>query len=228
MDLENNEVVDSQKIDETSENVEAKAKEAMGAESAKATEQEASKDASRPKRVKASKLGNLEVLKHNSMTALSILKVLSILCVVFAVIFVAVGMILVINNPDVIGVVSKFATLKNKVQSVIDGNIIIKTFAKDGYTGMAFGIYSLAYGLYLVVLLILLSLMTKVFKTFYAETTPFNKRTIRCLKAVFVVITISALFLNVFFGIFTGFVLWCVIKIFRYGVELQMAADKEV
>lgn len=236
MDLENNEVIDSQEIENVGEEISLEPVETSEDTQitqeqenvTSVTEKPAQSETIKPKKVKTPKPGNLDILKHNSMTALSILKVLSIICAIFATVFVVAGIILVVNNPDIIEAVSRFSTLKNKVQSVIDGNVIIKTFTKDGYQGLAFGAYSLAYGIYLVVLLILMRLMAKVFKTFYAETTPFNKRTIRCLKAVFVVITISAVYLNIFFGIFTGFVLWCVVKIIRYGVELQNTAEKEV
>jgi len=177
------------------------------------------------KKDKPGKIDNLSKLKASSITALSILKVLSIICGIFAGIFLIGGIILICKNPDIIQSLSKFATLQRKVQSIIDGNSLLKNFSKDGYTGMTFGIYSTAYGAYLLVLLVLMRLMAKVFRNFAVEATPFNKRTIRTLKGVFWVITISALSLNVFFGIFTGFVLWCVIKIFRYGVELQEAGS---
>lgn len=91
----------------------------------------------------------------------------------------------------------------------------------------------LVYGTVLIIIVSVLTLLTfnqiqKVFKIIAETERPFNDECLIELRKMVIYVTVREFFGSAVNGVLSGFALYCMLKIYEYGCQLQVESDDTV
>ena len=101
-----------------------------------------------------------------------------------------------------------------------------KNLASEGKIIDAAIVFLISALLFSLMLTIIMYFITKIFKIFCSEYSPFLPEIVKDLKIVLLLVTVLILQNSIGLGIVSGFVFWGIIQLYAYGCELQNQVDE--
>ena len=119
--------------------------------------------------------------------------------------------------------VQSFQSIGGLFRIVINSGEMIE----NGHFGMLLALYCLSATILLVMVVIVIDLIRKIFKTIKISETPFSEEVLKKLRRMFIVIAIVLLLMSgVGMALMVGLIGWCIYTILDYGFTLQKQVDE--
>ncbi len=171
----------------------------------------------------------IEKIQKSSRAAAILANVAKTVCIVAAAILLVVGFLTIgfkdEMDREIAAAVESGAISLDKMMSSMEGGLAGSLLENGSFADTMAG-YLLATGAMMICFAIIMHFIGKVFKDIQMSYSPFRPEIIKSFKVAFVLITLMCLRSSLLIGAVIGFSLWCVIRIFEYGCELQKQSDE--
>ncbi len=171
---------------------------------------------------------NLKI-QQTSKTVLTVIKIVRIFCFL-GIIGCAIGSIALgicqkevdsaLQDLIASGKVSLYLSQDNIVRFHMNEGIMVQSVARELIKNIIQGMLALIF------IAVVLSFISRIFKVFMENYSPFTGQILKDLKITFILITVLTLSSGLMMGLIIGFALYCVYQIFEYGCELQQQSDE--
>ena len=173
-------------------------------------------------------------IKESSNAAMIVARIAKVFCIVAVMICVITGLVLMIFrnqfNEELAAAeaAGEFSVEELMMElSVFEGlgKTIIDNVSPGNIAG-AIGGCLVVIGVILIFPVVIMHFVEKVFKEIKDGDSPFRQSVLKKLWVLFILLTLFALSSSIMFGLVIGFSLWCVLRMFEYGCELQRLSDE--
>lgn len=110
---------------------------------------------------------------------------------------------------------------------ILNFDVKMQQLVDDGHYAFLFTCYCIAGAVALGIVITILSLFIRIFKTLLENETPFNESVLVKLRSAFIItVVLVALVSGLGEAVFMGLTFWCIYTLIDYGAVLQMEVDE--
>lgn len=174
----------------------------------------------------------IEKIKKSSKAAYVVTNILKVFLMVCSILAILSGM-LVIGLGDILnrslGRVFAEGVMKEgelaAFESIFERDLG-RRLMEEGNYALAIGIYVIILGITVILLALVLHFVSRIFKDFMENYSPFRPGILKNMKITLVLIVVYTAQSGLGMALVVAMASWCVINIFEYGCELQRQSDE--